>query len=141
MSDLAQHTARRAQSWLQMPAISDGEGPIAVRPKYSVDADALLIYRGSNVYMMVQDDRARAGLTSYPDVRVLTALESHGFEESLPFPVATRTAGMRTGTAGVQLGDLVHRVTRRLGIQHCAGCRKRRTALNRVVVWGWWRRA
>ena len=36
--------------------------------------------------------------------------------------------------AGRGLGDLVAGVTKRLGIRHCAGCERRRAALNKIRV-------
>ena len=124
------------RTWLEMPAVADGPGAIAVRPKYPVDASALLFYRDANVYVAYRDDRPRADVTAYSDVRLLTGPESHRFEASLPYPLP---APARSG--GVRLGDLVHRVTRRLGIAECDSCRKRKRVLDRIVVWGWWRRA
>ena len=34
------------------------------------------------------------------------------------------------------LGDVVHKVTSRLGIRECGGCKKRREALNKAVPFG-----
>src|SRR5215207_3427046 len=136
MSHTSRHRRATERAWLEMPAVADGPGPIAVRPKYPVDASALLIYRDANVYVSYHDERPRADVTAYSDVRLLTGPESHRFEASLPFPLP---APIRR--RGVRLGDLVHRVTRRLGISDCPSCRERKRVFNRIVVWGWWRRS
>jgi hypothetical protein len=117
-----------------MPAVAEGAGAIAVRPKYPVDASALLIYRDANVYVAYRDGGRGADVPAYSDVRLLTGAESHRFESSLPFPLP---APSRPGR--VRVGDLVHRVTQQIGIATCESCRKRRRVLNRIVVWGWWR--
>jgi len=107
-----------------------------LRPAAVVLVAALLIYRGASVYVTYQGDAPRGDLTANPDVQLLTGAESHRFEASLPFPLP---APVRP--RGVRLGDVIHRITGRLGVAHCDSCQRRKRALNRIVVWGWWRRA
>ena len=63
----------------------------------------------------------------------------------LPPPSAAMRAdlalhGVRFQRAyAVRLGDVVATVTRWLGVPMCAGCERRKHAMNRITVWGWWR--
>jgi hypothetical protein len=130
------------RQWIEMPvAAGDADGHGA-RPKYPVEASALLVYRGSKVYVSFSG-RGDHGTTRRPDVRRLTPAEARAFEESFSFPLPSPpppAPGARQAGAPLGLGDLVSRLTHRVGIAECGGCRRRRSLLNRLVVWGWWRR-
>ena len=127
------------RQWIQMPA-ADGATPLGqpTRPKYPVDASALLVYRGSNVYVSFSKDAGDSEVLKQPDVRRLTPDEVRRLEESFPFPLPV--PGVHRHGGPVRLGDLVSGLTGRLGIAECRGCQRRRTFLNNLVVWGWWRR-
>lgn len=122
--------------WIEMPVVADDDSRRLARPKYPVDTSALLVYRGPRVYVSFTG-RADRRTTGHPDVRRLTPAEARAFEESFPFPLPSPGAWQTGGP--LRLGDLVSRVTRRAGITECGGCQRRRSLLNRFVVWGWWR--
>jgi hypothetical protein len=125
-----------ARTWLEVPAVSGTTA--AARLKYPARGDALVIYRGAKAYLSSEDRSLREELLRHADVRTLSASESDEFEGGLPFAAF---GGFRHEDSAVRLGDAVHAITARLGIASCAGCRRRRRALNNVVIWGWWRRA
>jgi hypothetical protein len=120
--------------WVEMPAIASATG--TARPKYSFEGNALVIYRGETAYVSFEHERAPDELAHHPDVRVLADGEGREFEESLPFPILPPTVRRR----GIGLGDMISWLTGRIGIEECAGCRRRKRQLNRVSVWGWWAR-
>lgn len=43
---------------------------------------------------------------------------------------------LEPGQEEVGLGDVVHGVTKRVGLKHCHGCAKRKKAMNRRVAFG-----
>lgn len=131
MSGTASAVADKPRAWLEMPVVSGGRDAADVRPKYAVETSALLIYRGSSVYVTPDAGDLEADVTLRPDVRVLTELEAREFENTLPFPLP---APAPQRGAGLGLGDLVHRVTRMFGLEECDSCRRRRRALNRVSL-------
>jgi hypothetical protein len=122
--------------WIEMPVAADDHNLRTARPKYPVDASALLVYRGSKVYISFAG-RGDRRTTRHPDVHRLTPAEARAYEDNFPFPLPTPRAWQAEGP--VRLGDLVSRVTHRAGITECSGCQRRRSLLNRFVVWGWWR--
>jgi hypothetical protein len=125
-----------ARSWVVMPALDSGTA--ATRPKYPLEGNALVLYRGAEAYVALEDRAAQDELAHRADVRLLTDGEALAFEHSLPFLIAPVDRS-RDGRVG--LGDVVSWFTRRLGIHECTGCRRRKRRLNRVVVWRWWARA
>jgi hypothetical protein len=124
------------RQWIEMP-VAASDGGRRAQPKYPVDASALLVYRGSKVYVSFSG-RSDHGTTGHPDVRRLTPVEAQAFEESFSFPLPS--PGGREAGAPLRLGDLVSRLTHGVGIAECSGCQSRRSLLNKFVVWGWWRR-
>jgi hypothetical protein len=122
--------------WIEMPVVADDDNPRTARPKYPVDTSALLVYRGPKVYVSFSGHGDR-GTTGHPDIRRLTSAEAQAFEDSFPFPLPSPGAWPAPGP--LRLGDLVSRATQRAGITECSGCQRRRSLLNRLVVWGWWR--
>ena len=127
--------SRSARSWVVVPAL-DG-GTAATRPKYPLEGNALVLYRGAEAYVALEDRAVRDELVRHDDVRLLTDSEALAFEQSLPFPIAPVDRWDRR----IGLGDVVSWLTRQLGISECTGCRRRKRRLNRVVVWRWWARA
>jgi hypothetical protein len=128
-------------NWITMP-LAGGATPAQDRPSHPVEGNAVLVYRGAQVFVAV-DDAALAGLERYPDVRRLTRAESAELEATLPgggLPPARENPPL-VGKRGTELGgrlglgDLVASVTRRLGVPECAGCSERRRRLNRVPLW------
>jgi hypothetical protein len=126
------------RQWIQMPAAGGASVGQTARPKYPVDTSALLVYRGPNVYISFSSDASDSEALKQPDVRRLTPDEIRRLEQSFPFPLPVPGVNRHGGPA--RLGDLVSRLTGRLGIAECRGCQGRRTFLNNLVVWGWWRR-
>jgi hypothetical protein len=123
------------RQWIEMPISKGAGGDGPAHPKYDVGTSAVLVYRGPKVYVGVMDGRT----PRYPDVRVLSREEARQLEQSFPFPLP---APGRHGHAGpLRLGDLVSLLTSRAGISECRGCQRRRSLLNNVTVWGWWRRS
>jgi hypothetical protein len=127
--------------WIEMPVAGSGAAGDPVRAKYTIEANAFLVHRGGKVYVMCPDQGAREATLRHADCRQLTPLEVTGLEEELPFPVTPDLVARPRRTARtLGLGDAVTWVTRKLGMAECDACRKRRRLLNRVAVWGWWRR-
>jgi hypothetical protein len=126
---------KSARSWIVMPALDSGTA--ATRLKYPLEGNALVLYRGAEAYVALEDRSVRDELMRHVDVRLLTDREGLAFEQSLPFPIAPVDRSDRR----VGLGDVVSWFTRRFGISECTGCRRRKRRLNRVVVWRWWARA
>ena len=122
-----------SRKWVEMPAVFDAPTATAVRPKYPIDSSALIVYRGSKVYVVFEDERVRDEVIKYADVHLLTPTDGQQFEDSLPFPLPQEGQDYARGGA-IRLGDVVHRVTKRLGLAECSGCRRRRRLLNRVVL-------
>jgi len=136
------------RTWIEMPVVRTTGVGHPDRPKYAPQTSSLLVYRASKVYVGLPNAGAASEVLKHSDVRLLTRTEAREFEEGLPFsPLPGRDArGDFQGRTSmselwqVGLGDLVLWVAHRLGIAECSGCRKRRTLLNRVVVWRRWRR-
>lgn len=127
------------RKWIEVPVVSD-ELAISDQPKYSIEGSALVVYHGSKAYVTFRNanDLRRSQLTQNPDVRLLTSDESLLFEANMPFPIPETRRENRAGVR--RLGDLVHKATAMVGISECDACRKRKRLLNRIVVWGWWRK-
>lgn len=134
MTGKSRLSAVPSRSWLEMP--THGSATADPRPKYELEADALVIYRGDAVFVALQDEAVQENLVRHVDVRALSDEEGREFEASLPVPLAPP----ERPTGRIGLGDLVSWFARRVGIRECAGCRKRRRGLNRIPVWGWWAR-
>jgi len=125
-------TRPRAKAWVKMPVVDATTAP---SPKYSIDTNALVIYRNGSAYVSFEDDVA-SKLAHHSDVHLLSDAEAREFEQRLPFPLAP-DVGERRGRV-VGLGDLFAAVTRTLGLRECGGCRRRKARLNKLPVWRWW---
>jgi hypothetical protein len=126
-----------SRTWLELPANYDTPTS-AGRPKYPINGSALVLYKGPKAYAFFRDQDAQQDeLMQYHDVRLLSRADVRKLEENFPFPIPASA----DGNAEMRLGDLVHQLTTRVHIGECAGCRKRRRILNRVVIWGWWNRS
>jgi hypothetical protein len=126
-----------------MPAVETAELPRA-HPKYPIEVDATLVYRGVNVYVSLAHSAARDQARRHADVRILSKAEGAALESGLPFgpsqPAAAQASARAINVLGpVGLGDAISSVTQRFGIGECHGCKARKRALNRIAVWGWWR--
>lgn len=126
-------------SWLEMPTVRAGMPDNRARPKYAVETSALLVYQGEKVYVRFPIGTARPPALDESDCRWLTDKEGRAFEESLPFPVSASFEHQHGGKGPVGLGDIVAWLTGKAGIEECAACGRRKTYLNRITVWGWWR--
>jgi hypothetical protein len=121
------------QAWLEMPA--DYDAPTSAgRARHPTKGSPLIIYRDSKAYVLCRDEDCQRELIRYHDVRLLTDAEARTFEDGLPIPLRPSRSGGEVG-----LGDLVHRLTTMARIAECTACSKRRSVLNKVVVWGWWK--
>ena len=129
----AQSTSRR---WVKMPTVSSTTA--TALPKYSIDANAFVVYRDTSAYVSFEKEAAQDQLTHHEDVRVLSEGEAREFERTLPFHLPDLDAHSNRVTG---LGDLVSALARVLGIRECSGCRRRKTTMNRIPIWGWWSRA
>ncbi len=126
--------------WLEMPvAVRTGVADDRARPKYPVETNALLVYQGEKVYVRFPDGTAQPPALNQADCRWLTHTEAHALEESLPFPVSAPAAHHHDGKEPVGLGEVVAWLTSKAGIEQCSACGRRKTRLNRITVWGWWR--
>jgi hypothetical protein len=128
--------------WVEMPAVGTGEAGDPVRAKYPIPGRAFLLHREGKVYVIFGDELAREDALQRTDCRRLMPDEAQAFENDMPFPIPPHLMSVSSTptTRAVGLGDVVAWVTRRLGISECAACRQRKRWLNRVPVWGWWRK-
>jgi hypothetical protein len=131
------------RDWFEMPAVGGDSLEDAARPKYPVVGNALLVYRGDKVYIAVENNSVPTEMMKQPETRHLNSKEALQLEESLSFPLPVDFPSQQipmnhVGKFG--LGDLVAWFTHKLGITECAGCQKRHKWLNRVTIWGWWRK-
>lgn len=128
--------------WIEMPAVQSETEKDRVQPKYPVLTNALLMYKEEKVYILFEEENAREQVEQYTDCRRLTPNEAIALEESLPFPVHSEVFhhSHTHEKKSLGLGDIVAWLTRKVGIEECGGCRSRKMRLNKLVVWGWWRR-
>lgn len=127
------------KTWIEMPIVGGATGT-HVRPKYPIESDAMLVYRGERVYVLLGNRVAMAQAHRHEDVRLMTPDESHVLEKRVPFPLtAAPLFHHNHGRPPLRLGDAIAYLAWRIGVAECAGCRRRRTSLNRLVIWGWWR--
>jgi len=118
--------------WVKMPALASESA--ATRTKYSIDANALILYRGENAYVGFADAASSERVAQYSDVRVLDEYETRQFEGSLPFLAPARDD---EPPEVLRLGDAISSLTKRFRIEECGGCQRRRSRLNRIVLWRW----
>lgn len=128
--------------WMEMPVSEGTRQGKPARPKHKIDGNALLVYRGDKVYVAVRETDAADTLLRQPDVRRLTAGEAQRIEDSLPGIGVAKLDSLGAPSAGSQgryrrpgLGDLVSRVTNRLGIPECDACGQRKKRLNGLTIW------
>jgi hypothetical protein len=133
-----------AKNWLKMPAVADGSVLGRLRPKYPLSSRAILVYHIDSVYVLLADGKARAEVERHSDVRRPSSEEVQELEETHPFLpfVATDEIDLVRGRSdgrALLLGDVVSRLAKAVGIVECAPCKRRRTRLNNIPLWGWWR--
>ena len=128
--------------WVEMPVSEDTSSGKPARPRHMIKGNALLVYRNDKVYVALKEAEAADTLLQQSDVRQLTADEAQRIEESLPGIGAARLHSLGVPSADSQgryrrlgLGDLVSRVTSRLGIPECDACGRRKKRLNGLTVW------
>lgn len=126
--------------WIEMPAVRNGTPDGRVRPKYPVETNATLVHKDGKVYIDFEDESAREEAVKQPDCRRLTLAEGRELEETFPFPIAFPAYRRDNEREPVGLGDVVAWMTHKLGIEECPGCQRRKKWLNRVVIWGWWKK-
>lgn len=128
-------------AWIQIPITGDEVLEDRSNLKYAVNKNATIIYHGQHAYVSFMDEADSVEFMQRPGIHLLTPSEVHELDRNLPFPFLSMTSKHSNGSAQneevnvVGLGDLVARFTRKLGIQECDGCRKRKRWLNRVTVW------
>ena len=120
-------------TWVRMPTV--GSGSASVRPKYPLEGETVVVFRGSVAYVAV-DKKLENALKRHADVHVLRPSEMGDLQATFP---TVRTSSAEHGARTVRLGDLVQDVTTKIGLRPCEACRKRKALLDRVIVWGWWR--
>ncbi len=132
--------------WIEMPVAANDEGSHQDRPKYPIETSALLLYRGEMVYVPTRDKAIQGKALRHPDVRLLSKDEVRDMEATLKFPISliddaafAAQKDLLSRHTQVRLGDLVAWSTHKFRLNECHACRMRRTWLNRVVIWGWWR--
>jgi len=124
-----------------MPVIGIGSPDDPIRPKYGIASNAVLVYRGAKVYIDLPNQDVRIELTKQPGVRPLASNEAQELEESMPFSIPSLAPHPAYSYKGfLRLGDAVAWLTHKMGLYECPGCRRRREWLNKVVIWGWWKR-
>ncbi len=129
--------------WIEIPAIGTGASDDPVRSKYPIQGKAFLMHQQGKVYVTFGDEVAREEAATQADCRRLTPSEASALEGSLPFPLLSEifSENYHYKNRRVGLGDIVAWITHRVGIAECNACQQRKRWLNRIVVWGWWRRS
>jgi len=120
--------------WVQVPALASESA--STRLKYSVDSDALIVYRGDSAYVRFANAATSRPVAQYSDVRVLDEDEARQFETSLPF-LAPAPASDKKARRVLRLGDALSSLTKLFRMNECGGCQRRRSRLNRIVLWRW----
>jgi len=128
------------RAWIEMPVVPNETGDGWARPKYPIESSATLIHRDGKVYVAFEDETARQEAAQQPDCRLLTSTEGRELEDSFPFPIASPGQQHVDENQPVGLGDAVAWLASRVGIEECGPCQKRKRWLNRLIIWGWWRR-
>jgi hypothetical protein len=128
--------------WIEIPAVGTGAADDPVRPKYPVRGRAFLMHKEGKVYVTFGDEGSQEDVLKEADCRRLTPAEGHAFEESLPVLIPRQLFSQppRNGRRLAGLGDVVSWLTRLAGVTECGACQQRKRRLNRIVVWGWWRK-
>lgn len=119
-----------------MPLVTDPGSDYGVRLKYRVNRGTV-IHQGDRAYFPISDGFGNRELLKHPDVDVLTDTEVEELEQRLSYPLPPQSENslqIHSGGESVGLGDVVAKVTHKLGIAECAGCKKRRRWLNRIPV-------
>jgi hypothetical protein len=132
--------------WLAMPVDQQAGRNGQSALKYDAP-NAVIVHGRGTAYVGLADDAVAERLLAHPDVEILSAAERKLMEplpglpvtwESLENQITSLGKGHRRKSA-VGLGDVISALTRRARIPECGGCARRRTGLNRITVWGWWR--
>ena len=134
---------RGARHWrMQHPADPGncGRGAAGKLDSNGVFSPNIIQTPNGKVYIYFEDKNAQEEALKQPDCRRLTSAEGRELEETFPFPIASPGQQHVDENQPVGLGDAVAWLASRLGIEECEPCRKRKRWLNKVVVWGWWRR-
>jgi hypothetical protein len=140
-------TIMTTATWMEMPVLQSVTSGGVARPRYAVEGNALLVYRGDKVFVATKEETVTADLMQKEGVRTLTQGEVQAIEATLPGVGASRLDGLgadRTDVAVKRnvllLGDLISWLTSKLGIPECSACSRRKQRLNRYAVWrtAWW---
>jgi hypothetical protein len=130
-------------TWVEVPVADRLSEADPVRPKYRVDASALVVYSRGKAYVGVHDPRDIANITGNHDVVLLRRVDLNRLPAILPWTISEFERHIPQARVGsprvVGLGDIIERLTNWLGIAKCGRCSKRHRTLNRIAVWGWWR--
>jgi hypothetical protein len=102
--------------------------------KYSVDSNALVVYRDDSAYVRFANAASSRPVAQHNDVRVLDEYEARQFEASLPFLAPTPDEEARRV---LRLGDALSSLTKLFRMNECGGCQRRKSRLNRIVLWRW----
>jgi len=134
--------AMSVHSWIQMPVSDSTTSEEPLRPRYPIEGNALLIYRGDRVYAALEP-KVVDRFTQLPNVRRLTSDEASNLEATLPGGGGSLTdrhmhpsqAAVDESSGHLGLGDAVSWLTSRMGIQECGACNRRRKKLNKIAIW------
>lgn len=132
--------------WLAMPVEQKAERNAQPTLKYDVP-NAVIVHGRRIAYVGLADNKVAERLLAHPDVEILSAGERRRTEPLPGMPMTWEmlesqipllgTGSRQKGAVG--LGDVISALTRRARIPECGSCARRRTGLNRITVWGWWR--
>ncbi|MCP2163922.1 hypothetical protein [Goodfellowiella coeruleoviolacea] len=136
-----------AVHWLEVPVTPPSAGRASTAIKYDV-GNAVVVHGDNRAYVGLADRRAVRRLLARPDVRKLSDVDLATVQPVPGLPVswsdlAAQVPGLGRPHARFRvlgLGDAIAVLTRRARIPECGACARRRKALNRITVWGWWRR-
>ncbi|MEU1935052.1 hypothetical protein ACH49O_19085 [Streptomyces coeruleorubidus] len=130
--------------WLEAP-VEPAAGRAPAGPKYNVGR-AVVMLGDESAYVGLLDRTAAAALLAHEDVRELNRDDMARIQSEIPVSwealeqQAIQLADPRPHRHALGLGDAIAALTRRAHIRECVSCTHRRKNLNRITIWGWWRR-
>ncbi|GAA2603442.1 hypothetical protein [Streptomyces tubercidicus] len=130
--------------WLEVP-VEPAASRGSVRPKYSVGR-AVVVLDNESAYVGLLERTAAAALLAHEDVRELSRGDMERIRPEIPLSWETleqqvlQLSDPRPRPHALGLGDAIAALTRRARIRECGSCAQRRKGLNRIIIWGWWRR-
>lgn len=136
-----------AMRWLELPVQPPSSRNESPAVKYET-GNAVIVYGSESAYVGTADADTVKVLASHPDVRLLSPDDLRRIDpfpglpltwESLETQFPGRDGHHHRNRGAIGLGDVISAITHRARIPECGSCARRRSGLNRITVWGWWR--